>query len=433
MVHKSTLSTRADAQCQAYSNAVWDVLGDLWHPQENPSGFINLGVAENTLMHRELQDFVRNSANISPHAFTYGDGSFGSKRLRNAVASFLNKRLYPVVPLEADHIMVTNGVSHAIEHCSWAFCDKGDGILLGRPYYKSFIPDISLRPEVEVVTVEFGDSNPLSLDGVSNYEAAILSAKDRGVIVRGLILCNPHNPLGRCYPAVTIKELMKLCQRYRIHFISDEIYAFSTWENKEERVGPSLPAPFVSALSIPTDGIIDPELVHVLWGMSKDFGANGLRIGYIISQHNRNLHNALQSVALYSYASSISDHIAASILEDEQWVSTYMEKNQERLSESFSFAVRLLRKEGIDYATGPYAAFFLWVDLGKAYGESHPENPNPMDLNTIISRRLMEEKVFIANGMIFGSEKGGLFRIVFSHPAGYIEEGLNRMVKAINE
>ncbi|KAE8167720.1 pyridoxal phosphate-dependent transferase [Aspergillus tamarii] len=405
MTEASTLSNRADAQCQAYSNIVWEVLKDLWHPQDNPNGFVNLGVAENTLMHGELQDFVRRNTNIRQHAFTYGDGNFGSKRLRRAVAQFLNERLRPVLPLEVEHIMVTNGVSHAIEHCSWALCNRGDGILLGRPYYKSFIADISLRPEVEVVTVSFGKLDPLGPDCVKSYEEAVMSARKRGVVVRGLILCNPHNPLGRCYPEETIKELMRLCQCYRMHFISDEIYALSTWENKVE-TWDSPPVPFVSALAISTNGLIDPELVHVLWGMSKDFGANGLRVGYLISQHNRHLATALRSVGLYSYVSSISDHVAAEILENVDW--------------------------GISYTPGAYAAFFLWVDLGRAYCERHPGASKSRDLNTTISKRLLEEKVFIANGTIFGSEKEGLFRIVFSHPVGYLEEGLKRMMKAID-
>ncbi|KAB8202934.1 pyridoxal phosphate-dependent transferase [Aspergillus parasiticus] len=426
----STLSSRADAQCHAYSNIVWEVLKDPWHVHDNPKGIVNLGVAENTLMHAELQDFVRRNTSIHQHALTYGDGNCGSKRLRRAVAQFLNERLHPVLSLEAEHIVVTNGVSHAIEHCSWALCNKGDGILLGRPYYKSFIADISLRPEVEVVTVSFGGIDPLGPDCVKSYEEAVLSARQCGVVVKGLILCNPHNPLGRCYPEETIKELMELCQRHRMHFISDEIYALSTWENKED-TWDSPPVPFVSALAVPTDGLIDPELVHVLWGMSKDFGANGLRVGYLISQHNRNLHTALQSVALYSYVSSISDHLAAEILENVDWVDRYITSNRQKLSESFSFAVRFLRQRGLSYRPGAYAAFFLWVDLGTAYCERHPEASTSRDLNTTISRRLLEEKVFIANGKIYGSEQEGLFRVVFSHPVEYLEEGLKRLMKAI--
>lgn len=58
---------------------------------------------------------------------------------------------------------------------------------------------------------------------------------------------------------------MKFCQRHKIHLISDEIYALSVWQNP--KVADAVT--FESVLSIDTTGIIDPGLVHVLWGMSK--------------------------------------------------------------------------------------------------------------------------------------------------------------------
>ena len=70
---------------------------------------------------------------------------------------------------------------------------------------------------------------------------------------------------GRCYPREVLIELMKFCQRHQIHLISDEIYALSEWQNPEAPDAVT----FTSVLSFDTTGIIDPTLVHVLWGMSK--------------------------------------------------------------------------------------------------------------------------------------------------------------------
>jgi aspartate/methionine/tyrosine aminotransferase len=60
-------------------------------------------------------------------------------------------------------------------------------------------------------------------------------------------------------------EYMRLCQKYQIHLISDEIYALTTFPTED------LPNPekFVSLLSIPTKDLIDPTLCHVVHGMSK--------------------------------------------------------------------------------------------------------------------------------------------------------------------
>jgi aspartate/methionine/tyrosine aminotransferase len=71
--------------------------------------------------------------------------------------------------------------------------------------------------------------------------------------------------IGECYSREALVAIMKLCQKHRIHFVSDEIYALSKYENEEAPDAPT----FTSALSIPLDGVIDPELVHVLYGMSK--------------------------------------------------------------------------------------------------------------------------------------------------------------------
>ena len=60
-------------------------------------------------------------------------------------------------------------------------------------------------------------------------------------------------------------EYMRLCQKYQIHLISDEIYALTTFPTDD------IPNPekFVSLLSIPKEGLIDPQLCHVVHGMSK--------------------------------------------------------------------------------------------------------------------------------------------------------------------
>ncbi|KAJ3459837.1 hypothetical protein MRS44_015910 [Fusarium solani] len=95
------------------------VVCDLWNPITNPKGFVNLGTAENTLMQDILPRHIHENIQLPRSAFTYGDGTVGTKRLRQAIAQFLTKRLKPVKPLELRHISVTNGCNSAIEHLSW--------------------------------------------------------------------------------------------------------------------------------------------------------------------------------------------------------------------------------------------------------------------------------------------------------------------------
>lgn len=427
----ASLSSRAQKETAPRLTALlWEVLSNQWHPEQNPDGYVSIGVAENRLMHSELHEYMATHFNAHDCFLTYGDGAKGSHRLRAAMARFLNKHLKPQVPLESSHLVVTNGVTSAIEHTSWAFADPGDAFLLGQPYYGAFPNDISLRPEVKLIEVKFGQqTDPMSAEAVHNYEKAILEARQRGVRVKGLMLCNPHNPLGRCYSRSVLRAYLTLCQKYQIHLISDEIYALSVWTNNEDTSPPQIP--FTSILSFNLHNLIDPSLVHAIWGTSKDFGANGLRVGCLISQSNPAFHEALTSVALMSSASSVADHLIANILEDDAFTEKYIQQNTQRLSKAYSQVVAFLRQHDISYTPGSNAGFFLWVDLGQAYLQKHPHRKGKGDLTKEVMNALLQQKLYLASGEMFGSEVEGVFRIVFSHPEDYVQEALRRMVRAI--
>ena len=58
-----------------------------------------------------------------------------------------------------------------------------------------------------------------SLQGVRQHEEALLQAWERGVKIKGMLLCNPHNPLGIYYPKEVIEGYLSLCEKYDVHFI----------------------------------------------------------------------------------------------------------------------------------------------------------------------------------------------------------------------
>ncbi|KAE8352285.1 pyridoxal phosphate-dependent transferase [Aspergillus coremiiformis] len=427
----STISQRAQNAIVAGSkNLMWDVMNDLWCEKTNPNGFVNVGVAENVLMHDHLLSFINRKLDLPAKLLTYHDGPTGSVRLKRAVSAFIDRNFHPVQAVVPSQLFITNGVSSAIEHLSWAITEPGEGILLGRPFYGTFIPDMSRRPGATVIPVDFDDCDPFTAEAVQKYEQALLSFQETtGRKVRGLALCNPHNPLGRCYPRHVLVKLMKLCQKYQMHFISDEIYALSVWKNTVDQ-SPK-PVDFVSALSIELTGIIDPQLVHTLWGMSKDFGANGLRLGVIVSQANRDVLAALTGLGLYSYASAVTEHLTSLLLEDFDFTDEYIRLNREKLSEHYACVAEQLKSNGIEYSTGANAAFFIWINLGKKYRELHPEVKDEEDVSDRVMELLLHKKVFLASGSLFGSEHGGWYRIVFSLPREYLQEAVRRIMAAL--
>lgn len=102
--------------------------------------------------------------------------------------------------------------------------------------------------------------------------------------IRGMLMSNPHNPLGQCYPAKCLEECIRFCQRKNIHYISDEVYAMTTFPCPEI----AEPVPFVSALSLDVASIgCDLSRVHAVWSTSKDLGQSGIRMASSIIQVQR--------------------------------------------------------------------------------------------------------------------------------------------------
>ncbi|KAH7232496.1 pyridoxal phosphate-dependent transferase [Fusarium solani] len=400
---------------------LWEVTANLWDATTNPSGYVSLGMAENVLMQDELLQHIIDNTSLQPQALTYGDGTTGSKRLKLALAHFLNKYLNPHKKIDLSHITITNGCSAAIEHIAWAVGDGGDGFLITKPFFRAFIPTFGLRVDTEVIQVPCHDVDPFCEDVVEKYEARLQEAKAQGKKIAGILLCNPHNPLGRCYPEGTLVRLMEFCQKHQLHLISDEVYAMSTWTNHE-----SPTTPFTSCLSIDPTGIIDPSLIHVVWGVSKDFGSNGIRLGSIISQSNPLLHNALVPAALYSMCSSLAEHSFANVFEDDAWVDSYLAKNRAKLAEHYRLITSWATEHNIHYARGSNAGFFLWVNLGEAYCRNHPEQEH-LQAEDRVMKLLLEQKVFVAPGASFGAEGSGWFRLVFSVDKTTLLEGLTRI------
>ncbi|KAH8883529.1 1-aminocyclopropane-1-carboxylate synthase C [Thozetella sp. PMI_491] len=407
-----------------------DVVCDLWEPQSNPGGYLSLGVAENTLMHAELVDYMTKSFNINSHSLTYGDGFSGSHHLRGLVAKFMNRYFNPVRPVLKEYVAITSGVGPAIEACTFALCDPGDGILLGRPYYGGFPEDVCSRAGAQLVEVSFDGVDPFGIEALDAYEKALNNARDRSILVRALILCNPHNPLGRCYTTEVLEAYLRFCQKHNIHLISDEIYALSVWKNEDF---PNAPG-FTSILSLETDGIIDPSLVHVLWGMSKDFGSNGIRLGCIISQANKPFLQALETNSYQSCPSALADRVASAILSDSTFIEQFIETNQSRLAENYHIAIRFLESHHIPYVKESNAGFFIWADLFAPLRVNRDSGAPESELWVLerdLNKALLRNKVFLASGAAFGSDVPGWFRIVFAHQKIYLDEGLKRIVQTV--
>ena len=102
-------------------------------------------------------------------------------------------------------------------------------------------------------------------------------------------------------------------------------------------------------LSIDPAGIIDAGRVHVLYGMSKDFSANGFRLGALVSQNNRQVLEGLGAVSHFAWPSVLADRAWTAILNDEGFLRRWLATNRQRLGDQYRRATDLLKQHGIRY------------------------------------------------------------------------------------
>lgn len=115
--------------------------------------------------------------------------------------------------VEKDHLYVTAGCTTLLDQIFWTLCDKGDGVLIGRPCYGGFVPDMSVRSGCTPIRISLKGIDPFSKGAVVRYEEELLEAQKRGVRVRVLVLCTPHNPLGQYLTNFPFANMKVLSQR----------------------------------------------------------------------------------------------------------------------------------------------------------------------------------------------------------------------------
>lgn len=209
---------------------------------------------------------------------------------------------------------------------------------------------------------------------------------------------------------------MKLCQKYNIHLISDEVYACSVFDSGEPDT-----VPFTSVLSIDSKHLIDENLVHVEYGFAKDFASGGLRIGAIISR-NQQVCKAISSITRFHNPSGASLAVACAILEDREWCRSYIDSMRRKIAGAYKHATSQLQQLGIEYLGGSNAGFFLWIDLS-------PYLPSDLggedNAEFALAKKLKDAGVFLHPREEHCS-RPGWFRLVYTFDPLIVTEGLRR-------
>lgn len=119
--------------------------------------------------------------------------------------------------LEKDWIVAGNGVITSVSYSIQALTSPGDRVLIQTPVYDPF--QTVIRGTGRTVV----ESPLLCRDNFYEMDLEDLEKHFRDG-VRMMILCNPHNPVGRVWKQDELRQLAELCSRYHVYLISDEIH-----------------------------------------------------------------------------------------------------------------------------------------------------------------------------------------------------------------
>ncbi len=156
------------------------------------------------------------------------------------------------------------GLVPALSLAARAFGQPGDQLMTCTPVYPPFL---SVAEDAGMGTIRV----PHRLDDgrwTFDWEEMERKVTDR---TRIFLLCNPQNPLGRCFSKDEVQKLARFCQRYDLLLVSDEIHCDLVWDEEE--------TPFFSALRLEQE--FHDKLI-VLQSPSKTYNIAGLGYAFAV-------------------------------------------------------------------------------------------------------------------------------------------------------
>jgi aminotransferase len=324
---------------------------------------------------------------------THYTSNLGLIELRRAINKYVEAN-YSVSYVPDNEVIITVGVSEALDLACRALINPGDKVMFHQPCYVSYSPSITLAHGVAVPVPTFAKDNfALTVE-------ALRAAWQPGCKI--LMLNLPCNPTGGTCDRAQIEAIAKFAMEKDLIVLSDEIYSELTFEDVH-----------TSIASIP--GM--KERTIFLHGFSKAFAMTGWRIGYACGPAA--LIEAMMKVHQYSMlcASIISQEAAIEALvrgEDG------MKKMRDQYHRRRDFIVSRFNEIGLKCHL-PRGSFYAFPDVSVT-------GLNEKDFAVGL---LQAEKVAMVPGTAFGANGSGFCRACFATSYEQLIEAGNRIERHV--
>ena len=321
--------------------------------------------------------------------------NWGLLELRQEIARYLQR--YNLHYNPTSEILITIGVSEAIDVVLRSILNPGDEIIICEPCYVSYQPLASLC-----------DTKLIHLDTSVNgfYPTAEQIKAAITPKTKALMLCSPSNPTGRMIPAAELEKIAQLVQEHQIWVLSDEVYCELVYDENKH----------CSIASFP--GMKDYTIV--LNGFSKAFAMTGWRIGYLCC--SKELMDQVYKLHQYS---TICAPIMSQYGALEGLRSGWSEVERMRVSyqQRRNIMYKAFVEMGLDVVE-PEGAFYIFPNISST----------GLTAEEFATRLIEEYQVAVVPGDVFGAGGAGYIRCCYATDINKIKIALERiavMVKSL--
>ena len=342
------------------------------------------------------QNIIDAAKTALDNGFTHYGPSNGLLQTRDAIANYINRKRGMEI-YNANEIVVTPGAKPILFYGLMAVIDEGDEVIYpnpGFPIYESMINFLGAIP----IALPLKEANEFRLD-ITDLEASI-TPKTRMIIIN-----SPQNPTGGILTHEDLRGIADLAIKHNIIVLADEIYSQITYDDfKHESI-------------LQFEGM--KERTILLDGFSKTFAMTGWRMGYgampeniakVVAKLQTNCTSCTSSFSQIAGIEALSEN-TDSIAAD--FVAEFKRRRD-------VIVTRLNEMPGIR-CHSPKGAFYVFPNI-EATG---------MTSQQFADFSLYEAGVACLSGTAFGEFGEGFVRFSYANSVENIEEGMNRIKKAL--
>lgn len=309
--------------------------------------------------------------------------------------------------IEREWILMAPGVVPSLHAAAMAYANPGEGVIIQPPVYPPFFSSVRLSGRTVI-------ENPLirDEDGGSGYYRMDLDHLDACAArpeARVLLLCSPHNPVGRVWTRDELQSVLDIARRHDLVVVSDEIHCDLGY--------PGSPSHTVLASLARED---DPLVTAV--APSKTFNMPGLGLSALVipdPERRKAMKTVFESMHLPQCNPFSIAGFEAGYREGEAWLDElkeYLKSNRDFVADWVSQRLPGIR------TSAPEATYLMWLDCREL-------GLDDTELKRFFVR---DAGVGLNPGVSFGAEGRGFMRLNIGCPRSTLVAVLERLESALS-